>query len=82
MLSSMVRSGRCLLEELLVLRFERPPPSIVCSLSSVSALLILGIAPLVVGASAALDFALGRLLDTLVESADAADFLCFILVTV
>ena len=31
--------------------------------------------------SAALDFVLGRLLDTLVESADAADFLCFMLVT-
>lgn len=77
----MVRSGRCLLEELLVLRFERPPPSIVCSLSSVSTLVILGMEPLVVGGSAALDLVLGRLLDALVESADAADFLCFILVT-
>ena len=46
-----------------------------------SALLILGIAPLVVGPSAALDLVLGRLLDALVESAAAADFLCFILVT-
>ena len=33
------------------------------------------------GPSAALDLVLGRLLDALVESTDAADFLCFILVT-
>ena len=45
-----------------------------------SALLILGIAPLVVGPSAALDLVLGRLLDALVESAATADFLCFMLV--
>ena len=81
LLSSMFRSGSCLLEEPFVLRFERPPSSIVFSLSSGSALLILGIAPLVVGPSAALDLVLGRLLDVLVESANAADFLCFMLVT-
>ena len=81
LLSSTLRSGRCLLEELFVLRLERPPSSVVFSLSSVSALLILGIAPLVVRPSAPLDLVLGRLLDALVESADAADFLCFILVT-
>lgn len=46
-----------------------------------SLLLILGIAPLLFGPSAALDLVLGRLLDALVESADAADFFCFILVT-
>ncbi len=80
MLSSVLRSGRCLLEELFVLRLGRPPSSIVFSLSSVSALLMLGIGPLVVGPSAALDLVLGRLLDALVESADAADFLCFMLV--
>lgn len=42
---------------------------------------MLGTAPLLVGPSAALDLVLGRLLDALVESVDAADFLCFILVT-
>ena len=78
--SSAFKSGRCLLEELFVLRFVRPPSSIVFSLSSGSTLLILGIAPLLVGQSAALDLVLGRLLDALVESADAADFLCFMLV--
>ena len=59
----------------------RPPSSTVFPLSSASALLILGIAPLLTGPSAALDLVLGRLLDALAESADAADFLCFILVT-
>ena len=81
MLSSMLRSGSCLLEEPFVLRFERPPSSIVFSLSSGSALLILGIAPLVVGPSAALDLVLGRFLDVLVESAIASYFFCFILFT-
>ena len=80
-LSSASKSGRCLWEELFVLRFVRPPSSIVFSLSSASTLLILGIAPLLVGQSAAVDLVLGRLLDALVESADAADFLCFMLVT-
>lgn len=42
---------------------------------------MLGTAPLLVGPSAALDLVLGRLLDALVESVDAADFLCFMLVT-
>lgn len=79
--SSSFKSGCCLLEELFDLRFERPPSSIVFSLSSVSGLLILGIAPLVIVPSAALDFVLGRLLDALVESAAAADFFCFILAT-
>ena len=81
LLSSILRSGRCLLEELLVLRIGRPPSSAMFPLSSLSPLLILGIAPLVVGPSVALDLVLGRLLDALVESADTADFLCFILVT-
>ena len=81
MLSSVFRSGRCLLEALFVLRFVRPPSSAVFSQFSASAGFILGVAPLVVGPSAALDLVLGRLLDALVESADAADFLCFILVT-
>lgn len=81
MRSAVFKSGRCLLEELFVLRFVRPPSSTVFSLSSASALLILGIAPLLVGPSAALDFVLGLLLDAPVESADAADFLCFIVVT-
>lgn len=44
-------------------------------------LLILGIAPLLLGPSAALDLVLCRLLDALAESANAADFFCFILVT-
>ena len=77
----MFKSGRCFLEELFVLRFEEPPSSIVFSLSPVSALLILGTAPLVVVPSAALDLVLGRLFDAVVESADATDFLCLILVT-
>lgn len=78
LLSSVFSSGRCLLEELFVLRFERPPSPTEFSLSSASALLILGIAPLLVGPSAALDLVLGRLLDALVAS---ADFLSFILET-
>lgn len=81
LLSSVFKSGLCLLEELFVLRLMRPPSSTVFSLSSASALLILGIAPLPVGPSAALDLVLGRLLDALVGSADAADFFCFMLVT-
>lgn len=80
MLFSVFTSGCCLLEEFFVLRFVRPS-STVSSLSSASALLILGIALLLVGPSAALDLVLGRLLNVLVESADAADFLCLILVT-
>ena len=80
LLSSVLKSGRCLLERLLVLRFERPPSSIVFSLSSTSALLILGTGPLA-GPSVALDLVFDRLLDTLLESADSADFLCLILVT-
>ena len=81
MLSSTFKSGRCLLEELLVLRFVRPPSSIVFALSSMSTLLILGIALLLFGPSAALDLVLSRLLIAPVESADAADFFCFVLVT-
>ena len=81
LLSSVLMSGCCLFDELFVLRFERPPSSIVSSLSSVSALLMVGIAPLVVATSAAFDLVLGRLFDALVESADAADFFCFILAT-
>ena len=81
LLSSVFKSGLCLLEELFVLRLMRPPSSTAFSLSSASALLILGIAPLLVRPSAALDLVLGRLLDALVRSADAAYFFCFMLVT-
>ena len=77
----MFRSGRGLFDELFVLRLVRPTSSAVFSLFSGSALLMLGLAPLLVGPSAALDLVLGRLLDALVESADAVDFLCFMLVT-
>lgn len=72
LVSSAFPSGKSLLDELLVLRFERPV------LSSASSP-----APLIVEASAvALDFVLGRLLGGLVESNDAFAFLCLLLVII
>lgn len=71
-MSSAFPSGKSLLDELFVLRFERP------TLSSASSP-----APLVMEASAvAFDLVLGRLLGGLVESNDAFAFLCLLLVMV
>ena len=70
LVSSAFPSGKSLLDELFVLRFER----LILSSASWSA-------PLIVEASAvALDFVLGRLLGGLVESKEA--FLCLLLVIV
>ena len=60
-LLSSVKSGRCLPEELFVLRRDRPSSSgLLCS-PSASTLLILGISLLPAVASVALDLVLGRL---------------------
>lgn len=72
LVSSAFPSGKSLLDELFVLRFERP----ILSSAPLSA-------PLTVEASAvALDFVLGRLFGGLVESKEAFAFLCLLLVIV
>lgn len=71
-MSSAFPSGKSLLDELFVLRFER----LTLSSASLSS-------PLVMEASAvAFDLVLGRLLGGLVESKDAFAFLCLLLVMV
>lgn len=72
LVSSAFPSGKSLLDELFVLRFER----LILSSASLSA-------PLIAEASAvALDFVLGRLLGGLAESKEAFAFLCLLLVIV
>jgi len=79
LLSSAFMSGRCLFEELFVLRFKTTSPSAIESLSSASALSVLGTVPLLIllmGPAVAFDLVLGRLFGAFVVSLDATDFLC------